>query len=81
MENPEEAAQLLINGDTTGSLIGSEELVTESQKWIASQYIADSEKWGYMDAQRWNGFYQWLYEEGLVDRDITDKGFSNNYLG
>ena len=81
VENPEEAAQLLIKGDTTGSLIGSEELVTESQKWIASQYIADSEKWGYMDAQRWNGFYQWLYEEGLVDRDITDKGFSNNYLG
>ena len=81
VENPEEAAQLLIKGDTTGSLIGSETLVTESQKWIASQYIADSEKWGYMDADRWNGFYQWLYEEGLVDRDITDKGFSNNYLG
>lgn len=81
VENPEEAAQLLVKGDTTGSLIGSETLVTESQKWIASQYIADSEKWGYMDADRWNGFYQWLYEEGLVDRDITDKGFSNNYLG
>ena len=80
-ENPEEAAQLLIKGDTTGSLAGSEELVTESQKWMASQYIADSERWGYIDGDRWNAFYEWLYAEGLVDRDISGKGFTNNYLG
>lgn len=80
-ENPEKAADILIKGDTTGSLTGSEALVTQSQKWIASQYIADSEKWGYIDAERWNGFYDWLYKEGLVTKDITDKGFSNNYLG
>lgn len=80
-EHPEAAASILIKGDSTGSLSGSEELVTESQKWMASQYIADSESWGYMDAERWNSFYGWLYEEGLVDRDITGKGFSNNYLG
>ncbi len=80
-ENPETAAHILIKGDTTGSLTGSEDLVIESQKWIASQYIADSEKWGYIDSERWNGFYAWLYDEGLVERDITDKGFSNNFLG
>ncbi len=81
VENPEAAADILIKGDTTGSLVGSENLVTESQKWMASQYIADSEKWGYIDADRWNGFYEWLYREGLVEKDITDIGFSNNYLG
>lgn len=81
VENPEAAAAMLIEGDTTGSLVGSEALVTESQKWMASQYIADSEKWGYIDAVRWNAFYKWLYDEGLVEKDITDKGFSNNYLG
>lgn len=80
-ENPEQAAQLLIKGDTTGSLAGSEELVTESQKWMASQYIADSERWGYIDGDRWNAFYEWLYAEGLVDRDISGKGFTNNFLG
>lgn len=79
-ENPEEAAQLLIEGDTTGSLLGSEELVTESQKWISSQYMADAENWGYIDRDRWNGFYSWLYENDLVASDITDKGFSNDYL-
>lgn len=81
VENPEAAAAILIKGDSTGSLVGSEELVTESQKWMAEQYLADSERWGYMDAERWNGFYEWLYEEGLIDRDISVKGFSNNYLG
>ncbi len=81
VENPEAAASILIKGDTTGSLIGSESLVTESQKWMASQYIADSEKWGYIEDDRWNAFYGWLYDEGLVDRDIRGKGFTNNFLG
>ncbi|MBR5437426.1 MAG: ABC transporter substrate-binding protein [Clostridia bacterium] len=82
MERPEEAAQLLIEGDTTGSLSGSEELVVESQKWMAYKYYrAADEKWGYMDAERWNRFYSWLYEEGLVGKDITGIGFTNNYLG
>lgn len=80
VENPEEAAKILVEGDTTGSLSDSLTLVTESQKWIASQYIADSEKWGYIDSERWNNFYSWLYENGLVQKDITNTGFSNDYL-
>ncbi len=80
IENPEAAASILVKGDTTGSLADSLDLVTESQKWISSQYIADSEKWGYIDSERWNNFYSWLYENGLVEKDITDCGFSNDYL-
>lgn len=81
MENPEEAAQILIEGDGTGSLSGSEELVTESQKWMAGQYMAEVERWGYIDPARWNGFYNWLNENGLVDVAIPENtGFSNDYL-
>ena len=81
IENPEEAAQMLIDGDTTGSLVGSEELVTESQKWISQQYIADVESWGVIDAERWDNFYKWLDDEGLVERAIpAGTGFSNDYL-
>lgn len=80
IENPEEAAEILVKGDTTGSLSDSLSLVTESQKWIASQYIADSEQWGYIDSERWNNFYSWLYENGLVEKDITNTGFSNEFL-
>ena len=40
IENPDEAAHMLIMADETGSLVGSEELVVASQKWISEQYIA-----------------------------------------
>lgn len=42
IDHPEEAADILIKNDDTGSLNGSEELVKESQKWMADQYISDA---------------------------------------
>ena len=81
IENPEEAADILIKSDETKSLVGSEELVTESQKWLAGQYIADAEKWGYIDPQRWDGFYKWLSDEKLVEKELeAGTGFTNDYL-
>lgn len=81
MEHPEEAAQILIEGDTTGSLSGSEAFVTASQRWMAEQYCAEGETWGYIDPARWNGFYSWLNERGLIERPIAENtGFSNAYL-
>ena len=81
VENPEQAAKILIEGDTTGSLTGSSELVTESQKWIADKYIADAESWGVIDTERWDNFYNWLYEQKLIDKKIDSGfGFTNDYL-
>lgn len=81
IDNPKEAADILIHSDDTKSLEGSEELVYKSQEWISQQYIADAEKWGYIDAERWNGFYGWLYENRLIEKDIGNNvGFSNDYL-
>lgn len=80
-ENPEEAAQILIDSDDTGALTGSEELVRASQKWISQQYIADAEKWGYIDSQRWNGFYGWLWDNQLIEKPIEkDFGYTNEFL-
>ena len=79
-EHPQEAADMLIAGDTTGSLSGSEDLVYASQKWLSEQYIADAPAWGVMDEERWNGFYTWLFENGLTSHDLTGIGFSNDYL-
>lgn len=79
-ENPKEAADILIKGDDTGSLRSSKELVYKSQEWISKQYIADGKEWGVFDENRWNTFYKWLYENGLTKKDLTGKGFSNEYI-
>ena len=80
-DNPEEAANILIQSDDTGSLTGSEDLVLESQKWMADQYISDAKKWGYIDPARWNSFYKWLTDNKLVEKDISNNvGFTNDYL-
>ena len=42
VQNPVDAANMLIAGDNTGSLKGSEELVQASQQYISDQYIAEN---------------------------------------
>lgn len=79
-EHPEEAAEMLIAGDSTGALEDSRELVYASQKWLSERYIADAPAWGNIAPERWNGFFGWLYENGLTVHDLRGKGFSNDYL-
>lgn len=71
-ENPEEAAEILLRADPT--LDG--ELVRKSALFMADKYVDENGYWGYIDSDRWNGFYKWLYDEKLVEMDLTDKGFS-----
>ena len=80
ISHPKEAADMLIAGDTTGSLVGCEDLVYKSQEWISKQYIADGKKWGYIEPSRWDAFYGWLYENGLTSKDLKGIGFTNDYL-
>ncbi|MEG1989351.1 MAG: ABC transporter substrate-binding protein [Oscillibacter sp.] len=78
-ENPEEAADLLIAA--APELKDSADLVLASQKYLAEQYIADAASWGVFDAARWNGFYNWLNENGLSETEIPENtGFTNDYL-
>ena len=45
------------------------------------QYKAEVEQWGYIDPARWDGFYQWLSDNGLCEIPIeAGVGFSNDYL-
>ena len=79
VEEPEEAAAILLSA--APELQGSEELVTESQKYLADQYIADAPRWGEFDAARWDGFYGWLNDNGLTEAPIpAGAGFTNDYL-
>lgn len=77
IEHPEEAAEILCQ--EVPEL--DKELVVASQKYLADQYQAEAEKWGYIDAKRWNNFYGWLNEKELVETEIPENtGFSNDYL-
>ena len=77
MEHPEEAAEILCKANPELD----KELVKASQNYLADKYQADAEKWGYIDATRWNNFYKWLNEKDLVETDIPDNtGFTNEYL-
>lgn len=78
ISNPDKAAEMLISGDTTGSLNSVKDLVVKSQEYLSTKY--SDGKWGYIDADRWNGFYGWLFENGLCDKDLTGVGFTNEYI-
>ncbi len=77
IENPEESAQILL--EAAPEL--DPEIVLESQRWLADQYIADAPKWGYIDGERWDAFYGWLFENSLIEKEIPEGvGFTNEYL-
>lgn len=76
-ENPRETAEILC--EAVPEL--EPELVEGSMDWLSDQYIADAPAWGVIDGERWNAFYAWLNENGLVECEIPmDYGFSCDYL-
>lgn len=80
-EHPEEAAQILVDGDTTGALAGQLEFVTQSQQWLSTQYLTDDGKWGVIDSDRWNSFYAWLWENELLAVELPEgTGFTTEYM-
>lgn len=57
------------------------ELVKESQEYLSKEYQSDAQSWGYIDPQRWNCFYNWVNEKGILGEEIPENtGFTNEYL-
>ncbi|SFP98170.1 ABC-type nitrate/sulfonate/bicarbonate transport system, substrate-binding protein [Lachnospiraceae bacterium XBB1006] len=77
MKHPKEAADILVKAAPELD----KEIVVKSQEWLKDQYQADAPYWGYIDEKRWDAFYDWLYENGVVKEKIPHgTGFSNDYL-
>ena len=77
MKNTEESAKILVKNSPELDI----NLVTASQKWISKEYQSDAKEWGIIDGNRWNRFYEWLYKNKAVEREIPkDFGYSNEYL-
>lgn len=77
MKNPEESAKILVKNSPELDI----NLVTASQKWISKEYQSDVKEWGIIDGNRWNRFYEWLYKNKAIEREIPKNfGYSNEYL-
>lgn len=77
IENPQEAGEILLKNAPELD----EEIVIASQYYLADKYKAEVEQWGYIDIERWDGFYNWLADNDLVSAEVTSGvGFTNEYL-
>jgi ABC-type nitrate/sulfonate/bicarbonate transport system substrate-binding protein len=76
IENPVEAGEILLKHAPELD----RELVMKSQEYLASRYQGDAPRWGEIDPRRWGSFYRWMYEQGLLEKDIGQGGFTNEYL-
>lgn len=56
------------------------ELAYKSQEYLSAEYKAEKPRWGTFDENRWTGFFNWLYENELITKDLQSKGFTNDYL-
>lgn len=77
IENPKEAADILLENDTTLD----REFVHASQEWISKEYKKDLEQWGTIDPNRWELFFQWLQNKEIVLQDLDlQSGFTNEFV-
>ena len=76
MKNPAEAAEILLK--YAPELDSG--LVRKSQAWLASRYQGDAPRWGEIDPKRWGAFYKWMFRQGLLERDLGEEGFTNEFL-
>jgi len=76
IENPEEAAEILLRHAPELDRA----LVTQSQEYLQTRYQGDANRWGEIDTERWGNFYNWMYEQELLEVGIGAGGFTNEYL-
>ncbi len=77
IENPEEAADILIRAVPEIN----EELVRESQAFLADKYQADAPYWGHQKSEVWQRYTDWLYDNGFINETIdVSKAYTNDFV-
>ncbi|MGM8364817.1 ABC transporter substrate-binding protein [Virgibacillus sp. W0181] len=77
IENPEEAAQVLIDAEPDLD----PELVKRSQEWLSPRYQDDAERFGIQEQERWQKFADFLLDNEIIDEAVdVDKAFTNEFL-
>lgn len=77
IENPVEAAEIVTKYAPELDF----DIAVLSQEYLAGEYKAEVERWGYIDQTRWDNFYTWLYEEDALPKKLEEgQGFTNDFL-
>ena len=77
IENPDEAAEILVKANPELD----KDLVKGGMEYLKDKYKDDAEYFGQIDSKRWNDFYTWLFENGLIENEIPkDFGFTNDFV-
>jgi ABC-type nitrate/sulfonate/bicarbonate transport system substrate-binding protein len=77
IKNPAEAAEILVK-EVPGL---DRNLIVASQEYLSGQYLADSERWGYMKPEIWDIFSSWMFENNLIAQKLDTKiAFTNEFL-
>lgn len=77
IEDPAESADMLIEAVPEINA----ELVRASADWLAPQYQADALRWGEQSLDVWQGFSDFLVENGILAESIdAEAAFTNEFL-
>ena len=77
IENPEDAANILL----VEAPDLSQDLVINSQKWLADKYQNDAEQWGVQKLDVWKNYADWMTENGVLEGDFDpEQAFTNEFL-
>lgn len=76
-KHPDESAQILIKYAPEINA----DLAKASQAYLSAKYLADDGTWGRFDYARWDRFFDWVHEQGLVEKPFAPQaGVTNDYL-
>ena len=77
VQEPEKAAEILLKHVPELN----EEQVKLSMAYLAKEYQADAEYWGYQSFEVWDRFARWMHEEKLIASEIDlSKAYSNEFV-
>ena len=77
IENPDESAVILQKYAPDYSL----EMLTMSQEYLSSKYMEDTDQWGVMKDQVWDGYTDFMVEYGVIDKAIPAADcYTNEFL-
>ena len=77
IENPEESAKILLKHAPEID----ENLVIESQKFLADKYTDDATRWGEMKDSVWNNYTKFLLDNKLIEKDMkASEAYTNEFL-